>query len=296
MKTARIAHLIQVFLLGLLFAWGSALADIGASGQGTDHAPRPLVIGLTPVFLDDQAAFLASWQAYLADRLGRPVHFVQRNSYAEITELLLRGEIGFAWLCGYPYVRNIESLTLVAVPLYEGKPLYRSYLIVPARDRNTREIRDLRGGVFAYSDPDSNSGYLYPRYHLLTLGESPNNFFGKTFFTWSHRKVIEAVASGLAAGGAVDGYVWDKMMHELPDLTSRTRVVERSPEFGFPPVVAGSAVTEEEVILLREVLTTMHNDPEGLRLLERIHLDGFTPGTPDLYDGIARMGILAGRP
>ena len=43
-----------------------------------------LRIGLTPVFLDDQVAFLNEWREYLATRLGRPVAFVQRGSYREV--------------------------------------------------------------------------------------------------------------------------------------------------------------------------------------------------------------------
>jgi phosphonate transport system substrate-binding protein len=37
--------------------------------------------------------------------------------------------------------------------------------------------------VFAYSDPDSNSGFLYPQYRLIMQGENPVSFFSRTFFT-----------------------------------------------------------------------------------------------------------------
>lgn len=35
---------------------------------------------------------------YLTLRLGRPVTFVQRRSYADIMELLRRGELEAAWI------------------------------------------------------------------------------------------------------------------------------------------------------------------------------------------------------
>ncbi|NIV38800.1 MAG: PhnD/SsuA/transferrin family substrate-binding protein, partial [Anaerolineae bacterium] len=96
------------------------------------QAERVIRIGLTPVFLDDQVQVLRDWRAYLETRLGNPVQFVQRQTYREITDLLLQGELDAAWLCGFPYVRNRDRLTLLAVPVYRNQPLYESYLIVSA--------------------------------------------------------------------------------------------------------------------------------------------------------------------
>lgn len=249
----------------------------------------PIRIGLTPVFLDDQTAFVNAWRMYLQNHLKRPVVFVQRNSYREITDLMRSGKLDFAWLCGYPYVRNKQSMNLLAVPVYQGKPLYRSYLIVPASDRQTRSIADLRGKVFAFSDPDSNSGYLVPAYELHRLQEKPSTFFSKTFFTWSHRKVVEAVAAGLAQGGAVESYVWDTLALQHPELTMQTRIVAISAEFGFPPFVAGKMVTPADTAALRKALLAMPQDEEGARLLRNLHLDGFVTGDEHMYDSIAQM-------
>ena len=76
---------------------------------------------------------------------------------------LLDESIDVAWLCGFPYVAQERKLTLVAVPVYQGVPLYRSYLIVPTSDGRTRSIVDLAQRVYAFSDPLSNSGYLVPQ-------------------------------------------------------------------------------------------------------------------------------------
>lgn len=261
-----------------------ALLGFAAAGEMV-----PVRIGLTPVFLDDQTAFVNAWRGYLENRMKRPVVFVQRASYQEITDLMRQGKLDFAWLCGYPYVRNKQSMKLLAVPAYRGKPVYRSYLIVPASDRQTRSIADLRGKVFAFSDPDSNSGYLVPRYELYRLQEKPGSFFGKTFFTGSHRKVVEAVAAGLAQGGAVDGYVWDMLALQHPELTSQTRIVKESVEFGFPPFVAGKAVAPAEVTAMRNILLAMPQNEEGAKLLRQLRLDGFVEGDERLYDSIAQM-------
>ncbi len=261
----------------------------GLAGAGAVPATgtEGIRIGLTPVFLDDQASFLKRWQAYLGQRLGVPVTFVQRQTYREISELLLEGRLDAAWTCGFPFVRHAGELRLLAVPLFQGAPFYRSYLIVPDRDRATDGWRDLEGAVFAYSDPDSNSGWLVPQVRLRELGLQPRRHFGRSFFTWSHRNVVQAVADGLADAGAVDGYVWETLGRVAPELQARTRVVARSERFGFPPLVALRALEPARFQRLREALLGMAETEEGRRLLERLNLDGFVPGEPGWYQGIA---------
>ena len=246
-------------------------------------------IGLTPVFLDDQVSFLRDWQQYLESRLERPVEFVQRGSYREVVDLVLQNQIQFAWLCGYPYVRHRSRMRLLAVPAYNGQPLYQSYLIVPVSDKVTESIAGLRGKVFAYSDPDSNSGFLVPQYQLRSAGLRPENHFRRTFFTYGHRNVVEAVGARVAHGGAVDGYVWDTLKALHPDFVAKTRIVERSPQFGFPPMVAAAGTGAAITRTMQAVLFDMHANREGLDLLKRLNLDRFEAGAPSLFDGIEQM-------
>ena len=273
-----------------------ALLCIAASLSGVHAAPSaPLLIGTTPVFLDDQTAFLNDWKRYLEARLQRPVQFVQRASYREIAELLLNDKLDFAWVCGYPYVRYQPSMRLVAVPIFEGKPLYRSYVIVPARDTHTKSLMDLRNKVYAYSDPLSNSGWLVPQAELRGAGIEPSTFFRRTFYTWAHRKVVEAVGAGLAQGGSVDGYVWETLRRLHPELTAKTRIVEKSPEYGFPPIVARRDIAGSELRQMQSLLIAMHRDAAGRELLQRLNLTGFEAGSPQLFDSIARNMQLLDR-
>jgi len=252
-----------------------------------ESAPH-IVFGITPVILDEQAQFIASWQRYLEAHLGMPVRFVRRGNYREILALLLDGQLDFAWLCGYPYVRQRSRLALTATPVYQGAPLYRSYLIVGNEDQTTRTIADLHGKVFAYSDPDSNSGWLTPQVELKRLGQTSAQFFSKAFFTWSHRKVIESVDAGLAHGGSVDGYIWDALAKLHPERVRSTRVAWRSAFSGFPPVVAGPGAASGLRFRMRKVLLGMQHDMEGRSLLARLNLDGFDSTSESLYDSIER--------
>lgn len=268
-----------------------ASAAIGASALLSTtiaHADaRPLQIGTTPVFLDDEVAFLRAWQTYLVERLQRPVTFVHRASYREISELVITSKIDAAWVCGFPYLRHHDQMRLLAVPNYQGKPLYRSYVIVPETDTRTSSILDLHGKIYAFSDPDSNSGWLVPNAELKRSGVERTTFFRKSFFTYAHRRVVDAVANGVAQGGSVDGYVWDTLQVLHPELTRKTRVAHRSAEFGFPPLVARASLPQSEFRELQDVLVRMQSDQAGLSLLHKLNLDGFQVGNDQLFAGIA---------
>ena len=107
-----------------------------------------------------------------------------------------------------------------------------------------------------------------------------------------HRKVVDAVGVGLAQGGAVDGYVWDTLAQVHPDLTQRTRIVERSPAFGFPPFVARKALAQSDFLPMQAVLLGMAATDEGRALLRALNLDGFEVGRGALYDGVRAMSRL----
>jgi len=276
----------------LCLAGAAALVVGGMAGSRlalAGSASRLWRVGMTPAFLHDQHALLAEWRNFMSDGLQHPVEFVQRDSYRETMDLLRLEKLDFAWICDYPYLHLKDEVRLLAVPLYQGRPYYRSYLIVRRDNAYASSIADLAGSVFAYADPYSNTGYLVPRYEVRRLGHDPKSFFRKTFFTWSHRKVVEAVASGLAQGGAVDSFVWDSLEHVAPALTARTRVVWRSPEFGFPPFVSHRSVTDEDFRSMQRHLLGMQTSAPGRDLLMRLRLDGFIAGSPALYDSVTRM-------
>ena len=268
----------------------AALLGAGAAlGAPALNAATPVTMGLTPVFLDSDIRLLAQIETYLARRLERPVQLVQRRTYQEITALLLAGALDTAWICGLPFVRHRERLRLTGVPVYRGSPTYRAYLIARAGAPATG-IDELAGQVHAFSDPDSNSGFLVTRALLARQGRTPESFFSKTFFTYGHRNVIRAVASGLANSGSVDGYVWDVLAEIDPTLTAPTRVLRVSEPLGFPPFAAPVQPRDAGVIrAFRAALASMADAEDGRAILATLRLDRFVDAPPSLFDGIAEL-------
>jgi phosphonate transport system substrate-binding protein len=270
---------------------GQAAVDDTLSPAPT--AP-PLRLGVTPVILDEQVGFLGRWADWLGARLQRRVVLVQRARYREILDLLLGGRLELAWICGYPYVRHQNRLELIVVPVWHGQPLYRSELIVAA-DSELDGLADLEDHLFAWADPDSNSGWLYPRFALAATGKDPERFFRRTFFTWGHPRSVLAVSEGLADGAAVDSYVRETLVRHSPALGQALRVVHRSPLFGFPPLVAGPAMSHPDRARTRDALLAQAEDGEGRALLADLNLDGFSVEGPGLFADIAAMAERLGR-
>jgi len=252
----------------------------------------PIRVGLNPLFLDSEIELLSMISGYLTAQLNRPVQLVRRRTYQEITALLLSGQLDAAWVCDDPYVQHEDQLALLATPVYNGMPLYQTYVIVN-ENSPARTFDDLAGTIHAFSDPDSTSGYLVTRYLLALRHQTPATFFHEFFFTYGHRNVVRAVASELAGSGSIDGYVWDVMRKREPDLIDRTRVVYRSEPLGFPPVVCPKAVSQTETArAIARAFLDMPHDKLGRKLLASLQLDGFVASTPDLYLGTLEKWLV----
>lgn len=292
-------------LVGLVLA-GCAPAEryprVRLSGQDTARAspataPQkvPLGVAVAPVLSPRESFKLyAPLLDYLARRIDRPVEPIQRRTYGEINELVRYGRADVAFVCDYAYVdgeRSFGMQSLVA-PVVQGKSTYQSFIIVP-RDSVAQSLFDLQGASFAFSDPLSSSGWLYPTHLLREIGERPESFFKRHIFTFSHDKTVQAVADRLVDGGAVDSLVYDFMLANAPRYGTDTRVIQRSESWGNPPVVVHPRIDPDLRDKLKQVFLTMHEDPLGRSALASLMIDRFIPTDESAYDPVRRMAAIA---
>lgn len=213
---------------------------------------------------------------YIADRSDHRVHLIQRKTYEEVNDLFPKRRIDLAFICTGPYAaaKDKYGFEAVATPVIRGAPFYQSYLIVN-RDSPYRSLEDLRGKVFAFTDPDSNTGALVPRFWIHEMGETVHGFFSDVKYTFSHDNSILAVAKGLVDAAAVDGHKWEFYAARNPDFTSRTRIIKKSIPYGSPPLVASVHLPEPLKRRIQKILLTMHETTEGKRILSELMIDRF---------------------
>lgn len=279
------------------FVW---LLIFSLASQADWHEERPVRIGVNAAALKQHPDVLPEWQRYLSDRLKRPVVFVHRDTYRQMIDVVKQREVDFAWLSTFPYayMAHRGRVKLLVTPISRNKSgSYAAYLLVPASDTQTRSIEDLRGRVFAFTDPYSLTGYQVVRFWLRHLGEpDPRRYFRKTFFTYSHRNTMTAVAAGLADGGMVDSYAWEMAVASEPQLAGEIRIVTRSVDYGFPPVVAVTGVPAKDAAALRDTLLAMDKNDAGRRLLQGVGLSGFEIGDPRRYRNLSAILESADQP
>ena len=224
---------------------------------------------------------------YIGIRLGLEIELVQRKTYQEINELLGQGQIDLAFICSGPYVTGKEKygFELLATPQVQGSHFYRAYLIVN-KESPFQRLEDLRGRVFAFTDPNSNTGKLVPNYWLAQMGERPETFFGKTIYTYSHDNSTLAVARALVDGATVDSLIWEYYHHKNPVFTAKTKIIKKSDPYGIPPLVASRNMSQGLKAGIRQLLFSMHEEPEGERILSELMIDRFVAPKEEWYDGI----------
>jgi phosphonate transport system substrate-binding protein len=273
-----------VALVGALSAWTSVAAE------------PPLRIAITPVLVEHYLEVNRQLVTYIGEKLGRPAEVVQRRSYKEISDLLEKGEVDVGFVCGLPYVLDHDRfrLELLVAPLVYEEPIYYSYVIVP-RDSPAQRFEELRGKRYAFSDPLSNSGHLVPMYLLATMGETPERFFARTIFTYSHSANVEAVAVKFVDGASVDSYVYDYLAATNPTLTEKTRIIARSPPHGITPVVVRPGMDPSRKAQLRTAFLGMDRDPRGREILKQMMLRGFVVVPDRLFDSIRAMWRVVNR-
>jgi len=227
---------------------------------------------------------------YLGDQVGRPVELVQRKTYAEVNRLIEENQVDVGFVCTSAYIdgHGAFGMELLAAPEINGETVYDSKLIVPAASA-AASMADLRGKVFAFTDPMSFTGKVYPSYLVRQLGADPATFFERTFFTYSHDRAIEAVAAGVADGAAVDSLVLDYALKRDPGLGDRIRVIHRSQPFGIPPVVVSPDLPPKQKLLLREALLTMKDDSQGQTILAGLGIDRFVLIEDNAYAGVRAL-------
>jgi len=163
-------------------------------------------VGLIPS--EDSRAMIANSQAMmdmLSKALGMPVKPFVAADYNGVIEALRSKRLDVAYLGPFSYVLGTTVADIEAFAVAEtkkaGRTSYHS-LIVARKDSGITTVADLKGKTFAFVDPSSTSGHLFPKAGLIKAGFNPDKDFGRVIFSGSHdsnavavqNKKVDAVA------------------------------------------------------------------------------------------------------
>jgi len=156
-------------------------------------------VGLIPS--EDSRAMLESSQQLLdalEKNLGIKVQGFVASDYNGVIEAMRSSHVDVAYLGPFSYVLGTTVAAIEAFATAEtaksSRSFYRSQIIA-RKDSDIRDWKDLKGRTFAFVDPSSTSGHLFPKAGLLKLGFDPEKDFGRVLFTGSHDANALAVAN-----------------------------------------------------------------------------------------------------
>ncbi|MHC4606240.1 MAG: substrate-binding domain-containing protein [Planctomycetota bacterium] len=262
--------------------------EVERSSRGRDSSLRFAVASM--VSAEETFSKYRQLVRTIGRRVGREDAFILRPSYADVRRELEAGRIDIAFVCTGTYVHSQADgkVELLVRPEFEGGAEYRSLLIVPALSP-CRVLEDLRGKTMALTDPESNTGCLVPYAILLDGGLDPKRFFGKTVFTGSHDRSIQAVARGLVDVAAVDSLIWNSKLREDPPLAGKVRILLQSEPFGAPPILVPGGLEADLREALRKALVGLHEDEEGRKMLSAMGIARFVPARKEEYSTAVEM-------
>jgi len=278
--------------LGSTFLLVSTLACFllgGCAGKPAAQGTAPLVFGLLPTESSTNAE--RRWTpllSHLEAKTGRPVKALKVVDYAALVEALRFGKADLAYLGPKAYVlarerAGVEPLAQ-EVPL-EGQPSYHG-LIVAKADSAASSVDDLKGGTFAFVDPNSTSGYLVPLVHFIEDRKvEPAAFFSEVRYAGSHQAVLLQVRLGHVDAGATNDLDLARAIQGGDIKANELKTLWTSDPIPGSPIVARKGMDEALLNTLRSALVD-YDDADGLA---RMQSRGFIAVTDATYEPVRRL-------
>ena len=227
---------------------------------------------------------------YVAHRLGRQYVLIQKNSYSQVNDLFREGSLDLAFVSSGPYVELARNggAELVAVPVVDGSTTYYSMIVTPASS-DVKTFGELRGRTFAFVDPLSNSGRLFPMSLVFKTAAGPNEYFRSYTYTYSHSASIHLVADGNVDGAAVSSQILKFLTLKDPSLKQKIKVIGHSPAYANSPFIVPQSMDPKFKNRIRDILLHMHENPEGRLILQELNMQKFTIIPDKAYDAVRAL-------
>jgi phosphonate transport system substrate-binding protein len=278
--------LLQIFLLFCL--------PHASEAQSLGSAENPL-----------RMMFVPSGDAQVILKGGREIgQFLQKEtglhfktsvatSYAAVIEAMGAGKVDVGWLATFSYVlaHDKYGVELLLVVQRFGSPFYRGQIMVRA-DSGIQNLAGLKDKRFAFVDPASTSGHLYPKTLLLSQGFDPEHFFKTSVFAGSHNAVVLSIYKGEVDGGAAYDGSRSAVAKSFPDVFDKVKVITYTKEIPNDTVSVRKELSENLKLKIREGLKKISHSPEGSKVLKKLYgISGFTD-LDGLFDPVREAGRL----
>ena len=203
----------------------------------------------------------------LGDKLGCEVKVYVTTTYNAEIEAMRSGklEIGEFGPLGYVLAHQVAHAEAVASFAGEnGVPATYTASIVTWPGSGIKTVADVKGQSFAYSDPSSTSGHLFPAYGLGKNGIDPDHGV-KAIYAGSHTASFEALRNHKVQAGELNSEeIASAKLHNEYDPKAYVTLWQSDPIPLDPFAVRGS-LPDDFKARLAKVLSSLdlHELPEA---------------------------------
>lgn len=293
--------LFPLFLCLALFAGGagghaSAAQATAAKKPGQE---RVLLIGLIPeqnIF--KQMERYEPLAAYLSSRLGIKVKLTVLSRYGNIVDNFTSARLDGAFFGSFTYSLAHAKLgveVLTRPENLDGTSTYHGLIFV-RKDSGITGARAMKGKRFAFVDKATTAGYLLPLKYFVRNGISDyTSYLGETYFTGTHDDAVYDVLNNRADIGAAKNTVFARLALDDRRIATELMVLDRSPEVPENGLAVRKGLDAALKRKIKEVMLTMHYDPQGREVLTKFGARRFIETTDSdyktVYSYAASIGI-----
>lgn len=278
--------------LALLVACGPASGGGTAQPSAPGSAGNPIKMAIVP-FLETQRLVkgMQLLSAELEKETGLRYTGEVPTSYAAVVEAMCADRVDIGWLSPLAYIlansKCGADMQLISINS-SGATTYRGMIIARA-DSPVQRLEDLRGRSFAWVDPGSTSGYLFPRALFEERGLAVDSFLGQQIYAGGHDKVVIAVFNRQVDAGAIFKDQRERMRDTLPTVMEETKVLAETPDIPNDGVAYRKGLPPDIIEKTNRALLAISARPEGQQLFtEAIGTKGVAPTTDATYDVVRR--------
>lgn len=207
-------QLLGTFLLsiGLIGLVGCSSAE--STKKADDEIEKLTIVQMPDENNTDAGSKNEEFRSDMEKALGIEVEELEGSDYSVGIEAMKAGKLDVLLVSPMSYyqAKQIANIEPLVTTTSMGAEEYKTVFIVNGQDTTTKNLADLKGKSFAFVDPASSSGYMFPKVKLLQelnleadKLENPDYFFKSVTYSGKHDSSVMGVAKGDYDAAAVAG-------------------------------------------------------------------------------------------
>jgi phosphonate transport system substrate-binding protein len=253
---------------------------------------KTIVIGLIPeqqIF--DQVDRYTPLAAYISRKTGIRIKLNVLSRYGNIIDNFVSSSMDGAFFGSFTYTLAHAKLgveVLARPEDLEGRSTYHGMIFV-RKDSEIKNAANMKGKRFAFVDKATTAGYLLPLDYFSRNGiKDYKSFLKEAYFAGTHEDAIYDVLNRKADIGTAKNTIYEHLAGTDSRIRKELIVLEESPEVPENGLAVRKDLDASVKKRLKEALLTMHDDPEGRKVLQKFGARRFIETTDKDYEPVIR--------